>query len=225
MTKETGRQINTENPNFYMTFINFRAFFVPLAALLSGVALFSACGNSPEPNKALIPRPPPKNRQPERGATDRHDRRRTPRIRNCTTSARWHTMNTAIWPPPSRTWTKPWHWNPTLPPPTTTAAFAGLNWAWPTVPSPTLTKPLHWTLRTTRPIFNRALIYDEKGKQKEALADLSEAIRINPDFGDAYYNRGVYLLNSDPKNACADFKKASELGIQEAALTFEQYCK
>lgn len=73
--------------------------------------------------------------------------------------------------------------------------------------------------------FNRALIYDEQGKKKEALADLSEAIRINPDFGDAYYNRGVYLLNADPKQACADFKKASELGIEEAALTFEQYCK
>jgi len=73
--------------------------------------------------------------------------------------------------------------------------------------------------------YNRALIYDEKGKQKEALADLNKAIEINPEFGDAYYNRAVYLLNSDREQACADFKKASDLGIQEAALTMQQYCK
>lgn len=73
--------------------------------------------------------------------------------------------------------------------------------------------------------YNRALIYDEKGKQKEALADLNKAIEINPEFGDAYYNRAVYLLNTDREQACADFKKASDLGIQEAGLTMQQYCK
>lgn len=73
--------------------------------------------------------------------------------------------------------------------------------------------------------FNRALIYDEKGKKKEALADLSAAIRINPEFGDAYYNRGVYLLNTDREKACSDFKKAADLGIQEAAITMKEYCK
>ena len=73
--------------------------------------------------------------------------------------------------------------------------------------------------------FNRALIYDAQNKKKEALADLSTAISINPEFGDAYYNRGVYLLNTDREKACADFKKASELGIEEAGLTLQQYCK
>lgn len=73
--------------------------------------------------------------------------------------------------------------------------------------------------------FNRALIHDEKGHKKEALADLTRAIEINPEFGDAYYNRGVYLLNTDRKKACADFQKASDLGIQEARLTLQQYCK
>ena len=73
--------------------------------------------------------------------------------------------------------------------------------------------------------FNRALVYDEKGKAKEALEDLNTSIKINPEFGDAYYNRGVYLLNTDRKKACADFEKASKLGIEEATITMEQYCK
>jgi len=73
--------------------------------------------------------------------------------------------------------------------------------------------------------FNRALIYDSQNKKKEALEDLSKAISINPEFGDAYYNRGVYMLNTDREKACADFKKASELGIEEAELTLQQYCK
>lgn len=73
--------------------------------------------------------------------------------------------------------------------------------------------------------FNRALIYDEKKMPKQALADLTMAITINPEFGDAYYNRGVYLLNTDRDKACADFQKASDLGIQEARATMMEYCK
>lgn len=73
--------------------------------------------------------------------------------------------------------------------------------------------------------FNRALAYDALGNPKAALADLDKAIRINPEFGDAYYNRAVYQLNTDRDKACADFKKAEELGIAEAGLTMREYCK
>ena len=73
--------------------------------------------------------------------------------------------------------------------------------------------------------FNRSLVWDELAEPEKALADLNKAIAINPEFGDAYYNRAVYRLNSDRDKSCADFKKAAELGIREAELTYEQYCK
>jgi tetratricopeptide (TPR) repeat protein len=73
--------------------------------------------------------------------------------------------------------------------------------------------------------FNRSLVWDELDEPEKALADLDKAIAINPEFGDAYYNRAVYRLNSDREKSCADFKKASDLGIREAELTYGQYCK
>lgn len=73
--------------------------------------------------------------------------------------------------------------------------------------------------------FNRSLVWDELAESEKALADLDKAIAINPEFGDAYYNRAVYRLNSDREKSCADFKKAAELGIREAELTYGQYCK
>lgn len=73
--------------------------------------------------------------------------------------------------------------------------------------------------------FNRSLVWDELNETSKALADLDNAIAINPEFGDAYYNRAVYRLNSDREKSCADFKKAAELGIREAELTYGQFCK
>lgn len=48
---------------------------------------------------------------------------------------------------------------------------------------------------------------------KEALLDFNRAIDLEPDFAEAYYNRGV-LKNSmgDKKGAAADFLKAEKLG-------------
>ncbi len=73
--------------------------------------------------------------------------------------------------------------------------------------------------------FNRSLVWDELGEVQKALSDLDKAIALDPEFGDAYYNRAVYRLNSDRTKACQDFKKAAELGIQEAELTYREYCK
>lgn len=73
--------------------------------------------------------------------------------------------------------------------------------------------------------FNRSLVWDELGETGKALSDLDKAIALDPDFGDAYYNRAVYRLNSDRAKACQDFKKAAELGIKEAELTYREYCK
>ena len=56
-------------------------------------------------------------------------------------------------------------------------------------------------------------VHVEQGQYDKAITDFTEAIRINPDLAEAYYNRGVAhrKLGNDVK-ADADFAKAKELG-------------
>jgi Flp pilus assembly protein TadD len=63
------------------------------------------------------------------------------------------------------------------------------------------------------------------GKYNEAIAELSEAIRLQPDFARAYNARGyAYLLKRDYQHALADFDEAVRLdphyanAIQNRAL-------
>jgi len=50
-----------------------------------------------------------------------------------------------------------------------------------------------------------------------AKNELDKAIELNPEYAEAYLNRGYAneFLGKFPE-ACADWKKALELGIQEA---------
>ena len=53
-----------------------------------------------------------------------------------------------------------------------------------------------------------ALQYDE------AIVDLTEAIKIRPDLGYAYCNRGLsYLRKMEPEKALADFEKGLDLRV------------
>jgi tetratricopeptide (TPR) repeat protein len=50
------------------------------------------------------------------------------------------------------------------------------------------------------------------GKYEEAIAELTEAIRLQPDLARAYNARGyVYLLKRDYQHALADFDEAIRL--------------
>ena len=59
--------------------------------------------------------------------------------------------------------------------------------------------------------FYSGFEHDKKGEYKEAVDDYTIAIKINPDYADAYLNRGVAKeqLGIDD---CNDYNKACQLG-------------
>jgi tetratricopeptide (TPR) repeat protein len=63
--------------------------------------------------------------------------------------------------------------------------------------------------------FNKGVDFSDREDQATAIACYTEAIRKNPDFAGAYFNRGVTYgrLGNDVK-ADADFAKAKELGYE-----------
>ena len=59
---------------------------------------------------------------------------------------------------------------------------------------------------------NRGVAYRTIGKYAEAISDLSEAIRLVPDYGTAFNNRGVAYRNmGDLDRAVADYDEAIRL--------------
>jgi tetratricopeptide (TPR) repeat protein len=71
------------------------------------------------------------------------------------------------------------------------------------------------TLNDAFPYFRRGSLYSADRQYGWAIADYTEAIRIDLFHAEAYYNRGVAHreLGNDVK-AAADFAKAKELGYE-----------
>ncbi len=60
--------------------------------------------------------------------------------------------------------------------------------------------------------LNRGVAYGEKGEYDQAIADCTEAIRLEPTFAQAYYDRGVsYARKGEFAKAAKDQGKAREL--------------
>jgi Tfp pilus assembly protein PilF len=58
-------------------------------------------------------------------------------------------------------------------------------------------------------------ISEERSNRDQAITDYTQAIRLQPDDGDAYFNRGLLLLNSGrPDDAVPDFSRAHELNAK-----------
>ncbi|MBF0227767.1 MAG: tetratricopeptide repeat protein [Desulfobacterales bacterium] len=62
--------------------------------------------------------------------------------------------------------------------------------------------------------YNNGIKYAEQGLYTQAINAYSEAIRINPNYKDAINNRGAVYFNNlhEKEKACADFRKACDLG-------------
>ncbi|MDM1553483.1 tetratricopeptide repeat protein [Chryseobacterium indologenes] len=71
----------------------------------------------------------------------------------------------------------------------------------------------------------RADVYLKMKRNKEALADVSKAISIDPKFSQSYVTKAMVLFNTaKPKEACENLDKAVSLGYEKAVLA-EYYAK
>jgi tetratricopeptide (TPR) repeat protein len=58
-----------------------------------------------------------------------------------------------------------------------------------------------------------------------AILDYSQAIHLNPDLAEAYFNRGLtYIYLDQLNNGCGDLSKAGELGIKSAYGVIKRFC-
>ena len=56
------------------------------------------------------------------------------------------------------------------------------------------------------------MIYYKQEKYKKAITDYNRAIRLNPKYANAYYNRGLtYMAQGNIKKGMSDFEKAGDL--------------
>lgn len=73
--------------------------------------------------------------------------------------------------------------------------------------------------------FNKAYTEGMINNISGALNDYSACLRIDNNFAEAYYNRGLILIYlKDSKNGCNNISKAGELGIKEAYRVLYKYC-
>jgi len=87
-------------------------------------------------------------------------------------------------------------------------------------------------LEEYRTSYRKALRYFESGNDKfaakdyyGAISDFTKAIELNPNYTDAYSNRGISKENlGDLNGACADWKKAAALGHKNSTKWVANQC-
>jgi tetratricopeptide (TPR) repeat protein len=74
--------------------------------------------------------------------------------------------------------------------------------------------------------FLKGRALHQLGLAEDALKAYSNAIQLDDEFGQAYFNRGLLKLAMDrKKQACEDFKLAAVLEYPGGAETLKKYCK
>lgn len=74
--------------------------------------------------------------------------------------------------------------------------------------------------------LNRANLLTRLGRWQDAIEDYTVALTYQPDYSAAYYNRGIaYRRIKQNDKACADIRKAEELGMTIPAKLKKQVCE
>ncbi len=72
---------------------------------------------------------------------------------------------------------------------------------------------------------NRGILKGKTGDFGGAVNDFNDAIRIKPDYAEAYYNRGVAIYQTGkPEEACEDWSIALKLNFRPAGDAINKYC-
>lgn len=72
--------------------------------------------------------------------------------------------------------------------------------------------------------LRRAVLFGKQRDFTHCLNDLNSATTINPQYGEAYYWKGVVKVNLN-QNPCSDLKKALNLGFEAARQPLMNYCR
>ncbi len=74
--------------------------------------------------------------------------------------------------------------------------------------------------------FDLGNLYCFTSEHISAIDSYTEAIRLYPYMGDAYYNRGLVLIYlKDREKGCIDLSRAGELGVKDAYSVIKKYCE
>ena len=74
--------------------------------------------------------------------------------------------------------------------------------------------------------FLKGRAYHLLGNTDNAMAEYNTAIKIDDNFGQAYYYRGMLKRAvKQNKGACSDFKLAASLNYEQADQALENYCQ
>lgn len=73
-------------------------------------------------------------------------------------------------------------------------------------------------------LYDRAAIYAAQKDYVHAIDDYTAAIRLNPNFAEAYYNRGLTrIFAGNTAEGLSDLSKAGELGLYDAYSIIKKY--